>query len=170
MPLFAMPASPKELFERLRKLDITTTTYEHPAVFTVAEAKQHRPSEPATHVKNLFLRNKKKKMWLVVAEEDRAIDLKALGKRIGAGHVSFARPERLMTYLGVTPGSVTPFALINAAPEHVSVVFDRELIDAKLPVHAHPLVNTMTTAIAPDDLLRFCRECGHEPEVVDLNN
>src|SRR6476661_7420883 len=107
------PATPEELFARLESLGIRTRTVSHPAVFTVEEAKALRGSLPGGHVKNLFLRNKKGAMWLVVAEEDRAVDLKALGAAIGAGRVSFGSPERLMAHLGVVPGAVTPLGLIN---------------------------------------------------------
>ncbi len=164
----ALPTSAAQLFARLDELGLDHHTVEHPPVFTVAEAKAHRGSLTGTHIKNLFLRNKKKRMWLVVAKEDRSIDLKALGKRIGAGHVSFGRPERLMQHLGVEPGSVTPFALINDVSRQVQPVLDARIFDAD-PIHAHPLRNTMTTAIGGDDLLTFIRACGHEPQILDLD-
>jgi len=157
-----------ELFERLEALNIATTTVQHPPVFTVEEAKQHRGILEGTHIKNLFLRNKKRKMWLVVALEDRAIDLKSLGKRIGAGHVSFARPERLQQYLGVEPGAVTPFGLINDREQHVQVVLDAGVLNED-PVHCHPLTNTMTTAIRGEDLLKFIEACGHRYQLVDFD-
>jgi Ala-tRNA(Pro) deacylase len=164
-----MPAAtPEELFKRLEALDIQTETITHPAVFTVDEARKHRPGDQSgAHIKNLFLRNKKKKMWLVVAREDLPIDLKALGAAIGAGRVSFGSPDRLDQYLGVKPGSVTPFAVINDEEGVVEVVFDRAIFDSEL-VHCHPLVNTMTTAIKGNDLLRFLRDTGHEPRLVDI--
>lgn len=162
------PTSAAELFARLDELGLNHHTIEHPPVFTVAEAKAHRGPLTGTHIKNLFLRNKKKKMWLVVAKEDRVIDLKALGKRIGAGHVSFGRPERLMDHLGVEPGSVTPFALINDVETRVQPVLDARIFDLD-PIHAHPLRNDMTTAIAGEDLVTFITACGHEPLVVDLD-
>ncbi len=105
--------SPQQLFARLEQLGIAQRTVEHPAVFTVEEAKALRGDLPGHHVKNLFLRNKKEEMWLVVALEDRAIDLKRLGEVLGAGRLSFGSAERLKRHLGVEPGSVTPLALIN---------------------------------------------------------
>ena len=164
-----MPAaSPEDLFKRLETMGIETQTITHPAVFTVEEARQHRPAaEHGVHIKNLFLRNKKKKMWLVVAREDLPIDLKALGAAIGAGRVSFGSPDRLDQYLGVKPGSVTPFAAINDEEGAVQLVLDKNIFDAD-PVHCHPLVNTMTTAIRGEDLLRFLRDTGHEPQLVDI--
>jgi Ala-tRNA(Pro) deacylase len=166
-PAPSSPASPDQLFARLEQLGIGSNTVRHPPVFTVDEAKARRGDLPGGHIKNLFLRNKKEEMWLVVAAEDRAIDLKKLGEQIGAGRLSFGSPERLMTYLGVVPGAVTPFALINDRDRRVKVVIDRALL-ATDPVNCHPLTNDMTTAISPADLIRFVRACGHEPEAMDL--
>src|SRR4030081_2796838 len=105
--------SPQQLFARLKELGIAQRTVEHPAVFTVEQAKARRGDLPGHHIKNLFLRNKKEEMWLVVALEDRAVDLKRLGEVLGAGRLSFGSAERLRRHLGVEPGSVTPLALIN---------------------------------------------------------
>lgn len=163
-----VPHSAEQLFARLEALAIAHHTVSHAPVFTVEEAKAHRGALEGTHVKNLFLRNKKREMWLVVALEDRPIDLKALGRRLGAGNLSFGRPERLSTHLGVEPGSVTPFALINDAERLVRPVLDARILERD-PIHAHPLRNDMTTSIAGDDLLRFIRDCGHEPEIVDFD-
>ena len=138
---------PQQLFARLAELGIAQRTVEHPAVFTVEEAKAQRGELPGHHIKNLFLRNKKEEMWLVVALEDRAIDLKRLGEILGAGRLSFGSAERLKRHLGVEPGSVTPFALINDKARKVRLVLDRGLEDGG-PVNVHPLVNTMTTAMA----------------------
>lgn len=163
-----LPTSPDELFRRLDELGIGYRAVEHPPVFTVEEAKALRGELPGGHVKNLFLRNKKgDAMWLVVALEDRAIDLKALGERIGAGRVSFCSADRLMAHLGVLPGSVTPLALVNDRERRVQVVVDEGLL-AHDPVNVHPLVNTMTVAISPGDLLRFVEACGHWPQILDL--
>jgi Ala-tRNA(Pro) deacylase len=161
------PTTPEALFARLESLGISTRTVSHPPVFTVEEAKALRGQLPGGHVKNLFLRNKKGEMWLVVAEEDRRIDLKALAERLGAGRVSFGSPERLMQYLGVIPGAVTPLGLINDRDAEVRVVIDRALL-AQDPVNVHPLVNDRTTAIAPGDLLKFIESCGHRPQILDL--
>jgi Ala-tRNA(Pro) deacylase len=161
------PATPEQLLARLAELGIESRTVSHPPVFTVEESKALRGQLPGGHVKNLFLRNKKGAMWLIVAEEDRRIDLKALGERIGAGKVSFGSAERLMQYLGVAPGSVTPFGLINDKGAQVQVVVDRALL-AHDPINVHPLTNDRTTAIAPKDLLAFIAACGHKPQLLDL--
>src|SRR5205814_7763660 len=140
--------SPQQLFARLDALGLAHRTVEHAPVFTVDQAKQHRGALPGHHIKNLFLRNKKEAMWLVVALEDRAIDLKRLGEALGAGRLSFGSPERLRRHLGVEPGSVTPLALINDQAQAVQLVLDRGLADGDGPVNVHPLVNTMTMAVA----------------------
>jgi Ala-tRNA(Pro) deacylase len=159
--------SPQQLFARLETLGIVQRTVEHPPVFTVEEAKALRGNLPGHHIKNLFLRNKKEEMWLVVALEDRAIDLKRLGEALGAGRLSFGSPDRLRRHLGVEPGSVTPFALVNDETRVVRLALDRGLIEGG-PLNAHPLVNTMTTAIAIADLLRLFEATGHAPLWLDF--
>lgn len=161
------PATPDDLFARLDELGIQVTTQRHDPVFTVDEAKALRGELPGGHSKNLFVRNKKGRMWLVVAEEDREIDLKSLGERIGAGRLSFGSPDRLMSHLGVVPGAVTPFALINDRKNQVQPVLDAAMMRHEV-LNFHPLDNAMTTAIARDDLVRFIEACGHSPEIVDL--
>ena len=158
---------PQQLFARLDKWGIAHRTVEHPPVFTVEEAKALRGNLPGHHIKNLFLRNKKEEMWLVVALEDRTIDLKRLGEVLGAGRLSFGSADRLKRYLGVEPGSVTPLSLVNDEGHAVRLVLDRGMADGG-PVNAHPLVNTMTTALAPADLLRFFEATGHTPRWLDF--
>ncbi|OFX03480.1 MAG: DNA-binding protein [Alphaproteobacteria bacterium RIFCSPHIGHO2_12_FULL_66_14] len=159
--------SPQQLFAKLDALGIAQHTVEHRPVFTVEEAKALRGNLPGHHIKNLFLRNKKEEMWLVVALEDRAVDLKRLGEALGAGRLSFGSPDRLRRHLGVEPGSVTPFALVNDEARVVRLALDRSLIEGG-PVNAHPLVNTMTTAITPADLLRLFEATGHTPIWLDF--
>jgi Ala-tRNA(Pro) deacylase len=158
---------PQQLFARLDQLGIAHRTVEHPPVFTVEEAKALRGNLSGHHIKNLFLRNKKEEMWLVVALEDRAIDLKRLGAVLGAGRLSFGSADRLKRTLGVEPGSVTPLSLVNDDARAVQLVLDRGVADGG-PVNAHPLVNTMTTALAPADLLRFFDATGHTPRWLDF--
>lgn len=157
----------QQLFSRLAELGIAQQSVEHPPVFTVEEAKALRGNLPGHHVKNLFLRNKKEEMWLVVAIEDRAIDLKRLGEVLGAGRLSFGSPDRLRRHLGVEPGSVTPLALINDESLSVRLALDRGLMEGG-PVNVHPLVNTMTTAMTAADLLRFFAATGHPPNWLDF--
>jgi Ala-tRNA(Pro) deacylase len=158
---------PQQLFARLDQLGIAHRTVEHPPVFTVEEAKALRGNLPGHHIKNLFLRNKKEEMWLVVALEDRAIDLKRLGAVLGAGRLSFCSADRLKSTLGVEPGSVTPLSLVNDDARSEQMLLDRGVADGG-PVNAHPLVNTITTALAPADLLRFFDATGHTPRWLDF--
>jgi Ala-tRNA(Pro) deacylase len=167
----AMPgaATPEALFAFLAELGIETETHHHEPVATVEDAKALRGQLPGGHCKNLFIRTKKGQPWLVVCEEDRQVDLKRLSEALGAGRFSFGSADRLMATLGVTPGSVTPFALINDRAEaKVGVVLDKAMLDHEL-LNYHPLVNHMTTAIRRDDLLAFVRACGHRPTVVDFD-
>jgi len=159
--------SPQQLFDRLAQLGIPHRTVEHAPVFTVEQAKEHRGVLPGHHIKNLFLRNKKEEMWLVVALEDRAIDLKRLGDVLGAGRLSFGSPERLRTWLGVEPGSVTPLSVINDTQHKVSLVLDGALREGG-PINAHPLTNTITSAIVLPDLMRFFEATGHAPRWLDF--
>lgn len=162
-----MPATPEDLFARLDALNIATTTHEHPPLHTVEESRRLRGALPGGHCKNLYLRDKKKRNWLLVTLEDREVDLKAVSTLLGAGRLSFGSADRLMEFLGVTPGSVTPFALINDPEQRVTVVLDAAMLKVD-PLNYHPLVNTATTAIAPHDLLAFIRAGGHAPRIVAL--
>jgi len=159
------PATPAQLFARLGALGITVRTVEHRAVFTVEEAKRHRGDLPGIHTKSLFLRDKKGAMWLVVCLEDRAVDLADLARRIGAKRLSFGSPERLMRHLGVVPGAVSPFAVINDTDRAVRVVLDRGVLERD-PVNLHPLDNARTTAITAADLLRFLAAEHHPAEII----
>ena len=161
------PGKIREIARMLEGLGITHRTVSHVPVYTVAESRELRADFPGGHSKNLFLRNKKGRMWLVTCHENRQIDLKALGERLGAGRFSFASADRLMRYLGVIPGAVTPFAVVNDRERVVSMVLDEALL-AFDPLHFHPLDNAMTTAVSADDLLKFLEHASHPPEIVDL--
>ncbi len=163
-----MPLTPDDLFATLASLGIATETVWHEPVFTVEEARAKRGELAGTHCKCLFLRDKKGALWLVACEESRRVDLKVLAAKLGAGRFSFASPERLMTHLGVVPGAVTPFALVNDAAGAVRVILDAKMM-AEGPLHYHPLTNRATTRIAPADLVRFIEATGHRPEIVDLD-
>ncbi|HYM29671.1 MAG TPA: prolyl-tRNA synthetase associated domain-containing protein [Candidatus Cybelea sp.] len=163
-----MAQGENELFARLDRLEVTTQTYHHPPVRTVEEARRLRSRMPGLHCKNLFLKDSTDRLWLVVAEEDRKVDLKRLEKAIGAGRLSFGKPDLLQETLGIEPGAVTPFAVINDTARRVQIVFDRTLLGNR-PVHCHPLRNDRTTQISPADLVRFVADCGHQPMVVDFD-
>ena len=162
-----MPATRDDLFRRLDELGITHTTVEHPPVFTVAESAEVERALPGGHTKNLFLKDKKGALFLVVAEGHTKVDLKSLPAALGCGRLSFGNPELLMEVLGVPPGSVTALSLINYREKRVLVVLDAHLTTYD-SINCHPLTNTATTNIARDDLLRFIRSCGHDPRVVEL--
>ena len=163
-----MPLSPDDLFARLAALGIAVTTVQHPPLFTVEQSKALRGELPGGHTKNLFLKDKKDRMWLVTAEEDRSIDLKALGTALGAAsRVSFGSPDRLMRHLGVEPGAVTPFGLANDTAGQVSFVLDEGLMRHAI-LNFHPLTNAATTAIARADFLRFLDAIGHAPRLLAL--
>lgn len=157
------------LFARLDALDLTHETHEHAPVFTVDESQSLRGVLPGAHVKNLFLRDKKKRYWLVTAKEDRDIDLKALRRRLGAsGSLSFGAADMLMAHLGVKPGAVTAFGVINDGDGVVSMVLDQSLLNDQI-INAHPLRNDMTTAISPDGLLAFLKAENHPPLILDFD-
>jgi Ala-tRNA(Pro) deacylase len=163
-----MPATPDDLFGYLDRLGIAHPTVSHPAVFTVEEARASRGAVPGGHTKNLFLRDKKGALYLVVAPEDTTITLKSLHRLLGAtGRFSFGSAELLRETLGVEPGSVTPFAAINDTEGRVRVILDAAMM-AHETLHYHPLRNTMTTTIARDDLVRFLAATRHEPRIVTL--
>ena len=162
------PATPEELWARLDQLGIAHTTHRHLPVFTVEEAQRLKGDLPGAHTKNLFLRDKKGTMWLLVARFDKDVDLHRIGPQVGArGRLSFGSPERLMRYLGVIPGSVTPFSVINDHRRQVSVALDSGLRNQEV-WNAHPLDNAMTTAVSRDDLLRFLEILEHRPTWVEL--
>jgi Ala-tRNA(Pro) deacylase len=164
-----MSASRQDLFARLARLGIETRTLEHEAVFTVAESSRLERELPGAHTKNLFLKNEAGSLFLVVAVAATRVDLKGLAKTLGAGRFSFGKPELLLDALGVPPGSVSVFAVINDTSHRVRLILDAELMNYDT-INCHPLENTATTNIARDDLLRFIRACGHEPTIAVLGS
>jgi len=164
-----MPCSPDELFAYLDSLGIAHKTVRHPAVFTVEEARTLRGAIAGAHTKNLFLRDKKGALYLVVALEHAAIELKSLHRVLGAsGRFSFGSADLMRKLLGVEPGSVTPFAVINDKACRVTVILDAAMM-AHAVLNFHPLANTATTTIARDDLLRFLEATGHNPRIAAVS-
>ncbi|MGH6922180.1 MAG: prolyl-tRNA synthetase associated domain-containing protein [Propylenella sp.] len=160
-----MPASRADLASYLERLGIATETVEHPPLFTVEQSQALRGEIAGGHTKNLFLKDKKDRVFLVVAEEDAEIDMKSLHRRIGSARLSFGRAELLMELLGVAPGSVTPFGAINDTAGRVTIILDSGLMRHEL-LNFHPLENTATTTIGRDDMLVFLRHTGHEPQIL----
>ena len=163
------PAARADLMAYLAQLGITTTSVEHTAVFTVAESDAIERDLPGGHTKNLFLRDAKGQLFLIVAEAHTKVDLKALYKKLGCARLSFGSPDLLMTALGVTPGSVTAFAVLNDLNGQVRVVLDRALLAYDV-INCHPLTNTATTSISREDLLRFFQATGHDATVLSLDS
>jgi Ala-tRNA(Pro) deacylase len=162
-----MPASRADLTAYLEKLGIQTATVEHPPLFTVEQSQKLRGEIAGGHTKNLFLKDKKDAVFLVVAGEDAEVDMKSLHRRIGSARLSFGRPELLAEFLGVAPGSVTPFGVINDVERRVTVILDEGLMRHEV-LNFHPLENTATTTIRSEDLLRFLRATGHEPRTLPV--
>jgi Ala-tRNA(Pro) deacylase len=164
-----MPAAPEDLFAFLDRLGIATSTVSHPPLFTVEESRTLRGRIPGAHTKNLFLVDRKDRLYLVSALEDAEIDLRGLHRRIGAsGRLSFGKPELLRDTLGVEPGAVTPFGALSDRTGRVAILLDRALM-ARDPLNFHPLVNTMTTRISAAGLIRFLGATGHSPRILPLS-
>ena len=160
--------TPDELFAALDRLGIAHPTVSHPPLFTVEQSQSLRGAIPGGHTKNLFLRDKKAALFLVTALEDAAIELKSLHRRLGAtGRFSFGSADAMLETLGVLPGAVTPFGVINDAARRVTVILDQALMRHQT-INAHPLTNTMTTSIGRDDLVRFLDSTGHPPRIVPV--
>ncbi len=165
-----MPLTRADLLARFVDLGIETTTHDHPAVFTVAESREIKHAIPGGHSKNLLLKDKKGRVFLITAEADAAIDLKAISEKIGAsGRVTFGKAELLMDLLGVIPGAVTPFGVVNDVERMVTMVIDAPMMDHEI-LNFHPLENTATTSIRREDLVRFLTETGHPPLIVAVSN
>ncbi len=164
-----MPATKSDLFAFFDKLGLKTTTTEHIPVFTVEEAKQVHEGMPGGHCKNLFCKDEKGALWLIVAPEDARIDLKAAKDRIGSKRLTFGKPELLMEILGVEPGSVTPFGLINDTAAKTNVILDEAMMRHEV-LNYHPLKNDATTTISSSDLITFIKATGHNPRVVAVSD
>lgn len=160
-----VPLTSDQLIAQLDALEIANRTIEHPPLRTVEDSKRLRGDMMGGHVKNLFLRDKRERFWLLVTIEDQRVNLKAIAKHLGAGRFTFANAEQLDRYLGIQPGSVSPLAAINDTESAVTVVIDDALLRAD-PVNLHPLRNDRTTALSPRDLLRFLESCNHAPRIL----
>lgn len=171
LPKRPMPKTRAELLAFLDTIGVAHRTVEHPPIFTVEEGRDYKASMPGGHSKNLFLKDKKDRLFLAVAHCDTAVDIVAFGKAAGSkGRLSFGRPDLMTATMGVIPGAVTPFALINETAKSLSgVALDRALFGWET-VWFHPLENNASTAVSPDDLLKFIRACGFEPRILDLEN
>ena len=157
-----------ELYALFREHGIAWRHHEHPPLFTVEESKALRGALPGAHVKNMFMKDKKGGLWLATCLEHRQIRIRDLEREVGAKGLSFGKPDLLWEALGVRPGAVTPFGLLNDAEGRVRVILDRQMLETD-PINAHPLHNEATAAIAAGDLMRFLEITGHEPILVDFD-
>lgn len=162
-----MPATSTDLFAMFDRLGIEHSTIEHPPFFTVAQGRPWHDRIPGLHGKNLFLKDRKGGIWLVVMPAEKRADLGQLEKVLGAPRFSFARPDLLQEVLALTPGSVTPFGLINDRQRRVAVILDEAMLESEW-VNFHPLHNAASTTLRSSDLLRFIRALGYEPKIVRL--
>lgn len=162
-----LPTTPEKLLALLDSLEIAYVMHRHPPLRTVEDSKAHRDNMPGLHIKNLYLRDRKKQNFLLVAEEDRQIDMKSLNQKIGCDRLSFGSAERLFEMLGVRPGAVSPLALINDPANKVHLVLDIALRTSGV-IYAHPLVNDMTLGIKGRHLLQFFGYTGHKVQWLDF--
>jgi len=162
-----IPLTPERLLAYLAELGLSCTTTRHPAAFTVEQGNEVWGDIPGVHCKNLFLKDAKGKMWLLVVPAEQRIDLKKLPDAIGSARLSFGSAERLERVLGIQPGSVTPFALVNDPGHLVTVVLDSWMMSQPL-LNYHPLTNEATTTISNTDFRLFLKACGHEVVMVTL--
>ena len=162
-----LPTTPEKLITLLDRLEIAYVMYRHPPLRTVEDSKAHRDNMPGLHIKNLYLRDRKKQNFLLVAEEDRLIDMKSLNQKIGCERLSFGSAERLFEMLGVRPGAVSPLTLINDPEHKVHLALDIALRTDEV-IYVHPLVNDITLGIGGRHLLKFFAYTGHNVQWLDL--
>ena len=161
-----MSSTPEQLFAFLDRLGIEHHTTEHPPIFTAEQGLEWDDKIPGSACTSLFLKDEKGGLWLVMIPADKRADLKGIAKRVGAPRFSFGKPELMMEVLGVTPGSVTPFALLNDTEKRVKVVLDEDMLRCD-KVHYHPLHNAASTTLRLADFLKFVRALGYEPKIIE---
>ncbi len=159
----------RDLFEFLDGLGIEHRTVEHKPIFTVEEGREFKVSMPGGHSKNLFLKDKKDRLFLAVAHCDTAVDIVGYGRTAGSkGRLSFGKPDLMTATMGVIPGAVTPFALVNQTARAITEIAVDEALLRWPTVWFHPLENNASTAVSPEGLLKFIRACGFEPRIINL--
>ena len=160
-----LPTTPEDLFNVLEKLNITYELFNHDPIFTVEEGRDLKLDIPGVSCRNLFLRDKKKNNFLITAANQTQIDLKTLPEKIGASRLSFGSKDRLWELLGICPGSVCPFTVLNDKDHKVKIILDQFMMESDL-INVHPLDNSMSVALTPADLLKFLEFTGHEPQIL----
>lgn len=160
-----LPTTPEILLRTLDSLEISYDLHHHDPIFTVEEGLHLKANIPGTHCRNLFLRDKKGKMFLITAANETKVDLKSLPEQLDCGRLSFGSKDRLMEHLGIYPGAVTPFTAINDTEHNVGIILDAHMMEADI-MCVHPLDNAMTIGFAPADLLKFFEYTGHKPQIL----
>jgi Ala-tRNA(Pro) deacylase len=163
-----LPTSPENLFNILKKLGISYDLHHHEAVYTVEESQNVDAQIPGTHCRNLFLRDRKKKNFLLVLPITVDVDIKKLPDVLGSHRLSFGSNDRLWEFLGVRSGSVCPFCIMNDTDNQVEIFLEKSMMEQEV-VNYHPMLNTMTVSLKPDDLLKFIETTGHKAHIVDLS-
>lgn len=167
-PAMSNPDPSAKAYALLDRLGISYRTVEHEPVFTVAESQELRGTLPGGHTKNLFVKDKADRLFLITAEEDSPIDLNATSKLLGVkGRLSFANADLLMAHLGVEPGSVTPLALVNDETLAVTFILEKKLAEHAI-INVHPLINSRTTALRREDLVAYVEATGHRIMMMEL--
>ena len=164
-----MPCTEEQLFSFLDGLGIQHQTTRHPAFFTVEDGRDWHHKIPGTHCKNLFLKGKNGQLWLVVMPADKRADIGGIAGRVGAAKLSFAKPDEMLDVLGLTPGAVTPFALLNDTGKKIRVVLDQEMLECE-QVNYHPLHNEASTTLRTADLVKFIEALGYEPLIAECGH
>jgi len=164
-----LPTPPQKLLNTLKSLDISYNYHEHEAVYTVAQSEAVDKEIAGTHCRNLFLRDKKKKNYLLVLPVDIDVDLKKLPDVLGSNRLSFGSNDRLWEYLGVRSGSVCPFSIINDTGKNVEIFLEKSMMKQDLVCY-HPMLNTMTIALKPSDLIKFIETTDHTAHIIDISN
>lgn len=162
------PATPDQLFALLDQLGIVHQTVTHRPVFTANDAIDWQTVAPGLHCKNLFVENKQGECWLITMPAFQRAEMNSMGKQLNSGRLSFCKPDTMVRVLGVTPGSATPLALMNATPQTVRVALDCQVVDAP-SLNVHPLHNAASTIMAGPDLVKFIRHLGFEPVIIDTS-
>lgn len=163
----SLPTAPETLLRQLSALGISYDLSHHEAVFTVAESRKVDKKIPGTHCRNMFIRDKKEVMFLITLAHETQVDLKKMEGVLNCGRISFGSAERLWQYLGVRPGSVCPFGVVNDTQKQVTLVLDAWMM-AQERINVHPLVNTMTVGLRPGDLIKFLESIQHPFRIIDL--
>jgi Ala-tRNA(Pro) deacylase len=159
--------TPEGLLQKLDEWNLEAKTIQHEPLFTVDDCSALVDALPGTHCKSLFLKNKKKKFFLVVMTGSNQLDINALSSILGGGRLSFCTPEQLYEKLGLTPGSVTPFGFINPTSRDITLILEKSMMNSEI-LNYHPLINTMTTSIKSENLLKFFELIDLRPTVMDL--